>query len=574
VTSAVTPAVTPIGAPAASQVAAPAAPVALAPRAHVLTVSLEEYFHGGALAKVVRRKHWDRFEPRLDRSVDQLLSALDVNSARATFFVLGLLAERNPALVRRIVGAGHEIASRGFWPRGIADMQVEEFVEDLDRTALAIQAAGGGRVRGFRSPRWLKREDLWIVEVLGRKGYAYDSSVNPVGRSFAWMPEYHTVRRHEVPGVPGGIFEVPVSTASWCGFRVAIAGGNWMRQLPPWLLARSVARWERQRPDPLVFYLTSWEFDPEQPLVTAASPWSRLRHYRNLGRMRERLQHYLGQYRFVSIAEHLGLPAVETTPAAAAGAHGPQAALAIAPPAPVGAAPVSVSVVVPMYQEQENIPYLLRTLATVGERLAGRYRFEFVFVDDCSRDGTWEVLQQHCRGRNDVKLLRHEKNRGVAAAIMTGIRAASNEIVCSIDCDCSYDPMEIQHMVPRLGDGDLVTASPYHPDGQVLNVPRWRLFLSRTLSWIYRRMLGKDLFTWTSCFRVYRRSKVVGMELDNGGFLGIAEMLVRMLRRGSVVREYPTLLESRLLGASKMKTMRTVRGHVGLLWQVLRGRVR
>jgi glycosyltransferase involved in cell wall biosynthesis len=173
-----------------------------------------------------------------------------------------------------------------------------------------------------------------------------------------------------------------------------------------------------------------------------------------------------------------------------------------------------------------------------------------------------------------VKLLRHERNRGVAAAIITGIRAASNEIVCSIDCDCSYDPMEIQNMVPRLGDGDLVTASPYHPDGQVLNVPRWRLFLSRTLSWIYRRVLGKDLFTWTSCFRVYRRSKVAGMELENGGFLGIAEMLVRMLRRGSVVKEYPTLLESRLLGASKMKTMRTVRGHLGLLWQVLRGRVR
>ena len=134
-------------------------------RTHILTVSLEEYFQGGALADVVLRKHWDRFEPRLDRSVDRVLKTLDEHRAQATFFVLGMLADRNPALVRRIVGAGHEVASRGYWPRGIAGMQVEEFEQDLDRTAAAILAAGG-QVRGFRSPRWLRHEDLWILESL------------------------------------------------------------------------------------------------------------------------------------------------------------------------------------------------------------------------------------------------------------------------------------------------------------------------------------------------------------------------------------------------------------------------
>ena len=89
-----------------------------APRSHLLTISLEEYFHGGALARVVLSKHWDRFESRIDKGVDEALALLERHDARATFFVLGVLADRNPGVVSRIVGAGHEVASRGFWPRG------------------------------------------------------------------------------------------------------------------------------------------------------------------------------------------------------------------------------------------------------------------------------------------------------------------------------------------------------------------------------------------------------------------------------------------------------------------------
>jgi hypothetical protein len=129
-------------------------------------------------------------------------------------------------------------------------------------------------------------------------------------------------------------------------------------------------------------------------------------------------------------------------------------------------------------------------------------------------------------------------------------------------------------MLPLLEGADVVTASPYHPGGRVRNVPRWRLWLSRTLSWLYRRLLRVPLHTWTSCFRVYRREQVRAIELQHGGFLGTAELLVRVVRRGGVVREHPALLESRLLGVSKMKTLRAVRGHLGLLWQVLRGRIR
>lgn len=547
-------------------------------RPHVLTISLEEYFHGGALARVVLSKHWDRFESRIDKSVDEALALLQNYGARATFFVLGVLADRNPGIVSRIVNAGHEVASRGFWPRGIAGMTQDEFIEDLDRTAAVIEAAGGGRVQGYRAPRWIQPDDLWILEVLAQKGYAYDASINPIGWPLRWSKEFHTLRRHRLgqlslPGQSGSIVEAPVSTASVGGFRAAIAGGNWMRQLPHGLMSRLVARWDRRREDPLVFYLTSWELDPDQPQITAASRWSSMRHYRNLWRTRWRFEQYLNRYRFVSIGEHLGLPAtkphqqvrprVDSRPIAEiAGGESKRSAKV-----------QKVSIIVPMYNEQDNIPYLLRTLSTVAARTYDRYDLELVFVDDCSRDDTWAVLQRASKGRDDMTLVRHEKNMGVAAALMTGARAASADIVCSIDCDCSYDPMDLQEMVPLLSDADMVTASPYHPLGQVLNVPRWRLFLSRGLSLLYRRTLRADLHTWTSCFRVWRRDKLAEIELEHNGFLGVAEMLVRLLRRGGTVREFPTMLESRLLGASKMKTLKTIFGHLGLLWQVLRKRI-
>jgi polysaccharide deacetylase family protein (PEP-CTERM system associated) len=539
------------------------------PRRHILTVSVEEYFHGGALSQVVLRKHWDRFESRIDRSVDEVLAVLDRHGAKATFFVLGLLADRDPEMVMRIRAAGHEVASRGFWPRGVTGMMREEFAEDLDRTKAAIEAAGGNVVLGYRSPRWLTRDDLWILEVLAQRGYRYDASVNPIMRRFARLPEFFTLGDHQVAGRSHEICEVPVSTASWFGLRVAIGGGNWMRQLPHGWLARKVQRWQRERSDPLVFYFTSWELDKEQPQITAASPLSRIRQYRNLGRTRWFLEHYLREYSFVSVADYLGMPLTCPDPVPASERR-PVAAVIESTGKDER---VPLAVVVPIYNEAENIQYLLRTMATVSQRLGGSYAFELVLVDDCSKDDSWARMQELCKHRSDIVLVRHDKNRGVAAAIMTGLRAAKADIAASIDCDCSYDPMELEHMVPLLAGNDLVTASPYHPEGQVLNVPKWRLFLSRTLSWFYRRMLGVNLHTWTSCFRVYRREKACGLELEHGGFLGVAEILIRMVRRGAAVVEYPTLLESRLLGVSKMKTLRTIRGHLGLMWSVLRKKV-
>jgi glycosyltransferase involved in cell wall biosynthesis len=162
--------------------------------------------------------------------------------------------------------------------------------------------------------------------------------------------------------------------------------------------------------------------------------------------------------------------------------------------------------------------------------------------------------------------VRHDRNRGVAAGILTGLRNARTEIAASIDCDCTYDPHELGRMIPLLTDGvDLVTGSPYHQLGGVRNVPRWRLALSKSASALYRVVLRQKLHTYTSCFRVYRRSAALAVQVESGGFLGVAEMIGKLDLAGATIVEYPTTLNVRVLGRSKMKVVRTVIGHVGLL---------
>jgi hypothetical protein len=143
-----------------------------------------------------------------------------------------------------------------------------------------------------------------------------------------------------------------------------------------------------------------------------------------------------------------------------------------------------------------------------------------------------------------------------------------------MDCDCTYDPLELAKMIPLLTpETDMVTASPYHHDGGVLNVPGWRLFLSKGASFLYRRALHTKLDTYTSCFRVYRRSSLAGLDLDETGFLGVAEMLGRLDLDGGTIVEFPAVLEVRLFGLSKMRTARTILGHLKLLSRLTRMRI-
>ena len=227
--------------------------------------------------------------------------------------------------------------------------------------------------------------------------------------------------------------------------------------------------------------------------------------------------------------------------------------------------PVPVSVIVPCYNEEESLPYLVRSLDQLKIELAGKYAVQLILVDDGSSDDTWPLLNDHFGSRADALLVRHDQNRGVAAAITTGLER-SHEIACSIDCDCSYDPRELKPMLGLLVEGvDLVVASPYHPKGRVSNVPGWRIGLSRSASWLYQIVTGSRLHTFTSCFRVYRRSAALATPLEYSGFLGIAELTGRFVLDARAIVEHPATLQARLFGRSKMRIPSTIKGHMQLL---------
>lgn len=539
---------------------------ASANRKHLLTVVLEDYYHVAPLKSVVTSDQWYRFEKRVEANTLKTLDLLDEFDVKATFFVLGSVADEMPELVREVAERGHEVASKGYFHRSIGGLGREEFREDVLRSKEAIERATRARVYGFRiGHRWFSPEDLWALEILGSEGFSYDSSVRPLFRRYADEPWRLTPHRHHFDG--GEIWEFPLSAWTVAGWSLPISGGNYFRQFPHGFMKRAVAGWNRKTDAPFLMYFHVWEMDPEQPRIQAAPLWERVRQYRNLEKMPEIVRFYLGRYRFIGVGDYLGLPrdlerqeeadcTVLKRTASDVGGSRRTSAVAMVP----------ITVVVPCFNEELILPYLANTLASVEQKLGDRYDFRFLFVDDGSTDGTRDSIEKNFGGRCNCQLVSHPVNRGVAAAIMTGIAHSETEVVCSIDCDCTYDPHQLERLVPMLTDDtDLVTASPYHPDGMVRNVPSWRLFLSKSLSRLYRVVLHHPLATYTSCFRVYRRSAFQDLEIREGGFLGVTEMLGLLDLRGANIAECPAVLEVRLLGRSKMKTLRTIAGHLRLL---------
>ncbi len=526
---------------------------------HLLTVLVEDYFHVGAFENLIQQRNWTNFEPRYERNTLKTLDLLDEFDAKATFFVLGWIAEQNPKLVREIVSRGHEVASRGFYHRSLKNLTSEEFREDLRKTNGILEDAGGQKIIGYRSAEKLNYEkDSWIFNVLAEEGFVYDASFLPTQKDLKAKRFAHQIHTDGK-----AVWEFPYSTRNLGLGLLPISGGNYFRQFPYTLMRKAVKDWTNRYEEPFVFYFHVWELDPEQPRINAASNYNRIRHYRKLDKMEWIIRENLQLYNFCEAAGFLGIK--DELRITNYELRDEITVLDNQKLKTKDQRPISV--VIPCYNEEAALPYLSNTLRSVEENLSENgYQPEFIFVDDCSKDQTLEKLNELFGRKENVKIVRHETNKGVAAGIMTGLQTAKTEIVCSMDCDCTYDPHELVRMLPLLTETtDLVTASPYHNLGGVRNVPEWRLFLSKGASFLYRRVLRSKLDTYTSCFRVYRRSSVIDLPIEEKGFLGVAEMLGRLDLQGGKIVEFPAVLEVRLFGFSKMKTARTIFGHLKLL---------
>lgn len=234
----------------------------------------------------------------------------------------------------------------------------------------------------------------------------------------------------------------------------------------------------------------------------------------------------------------------------------------------------NISIIVPLYNERDGLTQLCERLVEFNSSLDERIHCEFLLVDDGSIDGTADILCDYLVDRDNYRIIKHIKNRGIAAAIHTGLLHTQSECVVSIDSDGSYDLDLLKKMLPRFtGDVDVIVASPYHPQGRVDNVSAWRIWLSKCASRMYRSMIRQKLHCYTSCFRVYRRQRCISILTRNEGFVGIAEFLWAADAAGCKIIEHPAILRPRKIGNSKMKLVRVMLGHLQLIGKIAVGRL-
>jgi polysaccharide deacetylase family protein (PEP-CTERM system associated) len=274
----------------------------------MFTVDVEEYFHALALAEAAPPGRWPSLQSRVEANTDVILELLARHDTVGTFFTVGWVADRHPALVRKIADAGHEVASHSYWHRRVTACSPSEFREDVRQAKISLEQATGRSVVGFRAPSFsIVPGTEWAFDVLLEEGYTWDSSLFPIRRPDYGYPD-SPVDPWLVRRPAGKLLEIPLATAQVAGMRLPAAGGAYLRQLPYALVHRAFTQYG-SRGAPAMFYVHPWEIDAGQPRFDVKLI-SRLRHYRNLDSMLARLDRLLGDFRFTSVERALDVPAL------------------------------------------------------------------------------------------------------------------------------------------------------------------------------------------------------------------------------------------------------------------------
>jgi polysaccharide deacetylase family protein (PEP-CTERM system associated) len=265
------------------------------------------------LARAVSRREWDALESRVERNTRRVLELFARRQVRGTFFVLGWVAHRYPAIVREIHGAGHEVGCHSYWHRCIYRLTPEEFRADTLLAKKAIEDATGEAVLGYRAPTFsVVRRSLWALDILAELGFQYDSSIFPVRHDNYGIPDYSRFFcRHQSPNGES-LTELPLSTFTVMGTNLPFGGGGYLRILPLRYTHFGFRRVNRDG-KPVVVYFHPWEIDPDQPRLKLG-PRARFRHYANLNKMEARVDELLRAYRFAPLAKLPELTAASSPP--------------------------------------------------------------------------------------------------------------------------------------------------------------------------------------------------------------------------------------------------------------------
>jgi polysaccharide deacetylase family protein (PEP-CTERM system associated) len=284
-----------------------------------LTIDVEDYFHVSAFEKLSTPETWGGRECRVERNTDLVLSLLAEKDVKATFFILGWVAERYPQLTRKIAELGHEVASHGYLHQRVALQDRETYRQDIRRGKALLEDQIGAPVLGYRAPSYsITRQTAWAFDELIDAGFLYDSSIFPMKHDFYGIPDWPRFAGFAVKNGDQwedsfslsekqmGIREIPITTLRLGQKNLPIAGGGYFRLLP-----YPVTRWglkhiNHKEQQPFVFYLHPWEFDPKQPRMAGASAKSKFRHYLNLSRTESRFKSLLTDFTFGPLRAVLG----------------------------------------------------------------------------------------------------------------------------------------------------------------------------------------------------------------------------------------------------------------------------
>ncbi len=264
---------------------------------NAMSVDVEDYFQVSAFEDHVDRDNWDHMDSRIERNIELILSKFSENNVSATFFVLGWIAERYPQMIRRIVDAGHEIASHGYSHTRVTQQTRQQFREDIIKTKKLLEDISGIAVQGYRAASYsiISSNHQWAHEELECAGHKYSSSIYPIKHDLYGIPD---ASRYPYKPGNGDLLEIPISTIQIMGKRFPCGGGGFFRLFPYKLSKAMINHVNKKEEQSCVFYFHPWELDAKQPVVSGLNIKTRFRHYLNLNRMENRLERLLKDFKW------------------------------------------------------------------------------------------------------------------------------------------------------------------------------------------------------------------------------------------------------------------------------------
>jgi polysaccharide deacetylase family protein (PEP-CTERM system associated) len=292
----------------------------MSPLLNALTVDVEDYFHASAFDRVVPRASWSGRESRVVANTHRLLELFNVHNVRATFFVLGWVADRFPSLVRDIAAYGHELASHGYHHQLVYTLTAGQFREDVRRAKATIEQGAGTSVRGYRAPSFsITQQSLWALDILIDEGHAYDASIFPIRHDRYGIPDAPRTA-HIIQRSAGSIVEFPSSTVRLGGANYPIAGGGYFRLFPYAATKWGIARVNTRDREPVMLYIHPWEIDPEQPRLPASTA-TNVRHHVGMRTTLDKLRRVLTDFSFGTVSDVLDARSERAAVPAARWAH-------------------------------------------------------------------------------------------------------------------------------------------------------------------------------------------------------------------------------------------------------------